>query len=266
MGSAHMGVASVGDVADNRHPGRKNYRLPDWTTQMTLNHECLNGRHCNLGAQPNPTPAPNTLCEHCVNRTRRRITQLPWQYLQLHAMIGDRTPDMTPARHKPESTVLLNTAIDTLLCTIHHHVTLAAEIVADQLHADNPCHHQPAAHVHACCRLINPNLDKLLDLPELDVMEWDHDGTHFHVTTTTGPAICQRLDHLGAIAHYTLGQTRTRSYRDIPCARCGHTTVGRWTGSDTFDCETCGAQFPEHDIRHHDRILLERHRRGLLHA
>ena len=231
------------------------------------NHECLNGRRCQPGDTPRITDKPNTLCEPCTIRAAHHIAQLPTQHLQLHAMLSDHVASTNPRRQRPDSAVLVNIAIDTLCGHIHHHTTLAAEIVADHLHADNPHrHHNPTAHVHACCQLISPNLPTLLPLTDIDVMVWNRAGTTRTITTTSGVDIIQELEHLSAVAHYTLGRTRTRTYRDVPCNRCGHTTVGRWTGTDSFDCETCGTQFPETDIRRHDRILLERHRMGLLHA
>jgi hypothetical protein len=230
------------------------------------NHQCLNGRRCQPGDQPRTTETPNTLCDPCTIRAAHHITQLPIQHLELHAMLGDHTASANPRRQRPDSAVLVNIAIDTLCCQIHHFATLAAEIVADQLHADNPHRHHPTAHVWTCCQLISPNLPTLLPLTDIDVMVWNRGGTIRALAVTTGVEIIQELEHLSAVAHYVLGRTRTRTYRDLPCSRCGQKTVGRWTGADQYDCETCGTQFPEQDIRRHDRILLERHRRGLLHA
>lgn len=121
-------------------------------------------------------------------------------------------------------------------------------------------------YVFDCCALIYPHLGRLLAVTVLDIMAWNAAGSARIITTTTGAAIVQELDHLAMTAHYTLGMTRARTYRDLPCARCNHRTVGRWAGADSFDCETCGALFAESDIRRRDRILLERHRRGLIHA
>jgi hypothetical protein len=230
------------------------------------NHACLNARRCQPGDDPRTTEQPNTLCDPCTVRAAHHITQLPAQHLELHAMLGDHVASTNPRRQRPDSAVLVNIAVDTLCCQIHHHTTLAAEIIADHLGADNPHRHHPTAHVWACCQLISPNLPKLLPLTNIDIMEWNKAGTTRTISETSGIAIIQDLDHLSAVAHYTLGRTRTRSYRDLPCARCNQPTVGRWTGADSYDCETCGTQFPEQDIRRHDRILLERHRRGLLHA
>jgi hypothetical protein len=232
-----------------------------------LNHACLNYRRCQPGDQPRTTQTPNTLCDPCTLRATRHIANLPAQHLRLRAMLTDHTPTTNnPRRAAPDSTVLINTAVDALLGAIHHHATMAAEIVADALNTADPYRHDPTAHVHACCALTAPNVPLLLGRGVVDIMAWNRAGTHRYVTTTTGTEIIQHLDYLGAVAHYTLGYTRARSYRDLPCARCHHRTVGRWAGADTFDCETCGTQFPEADIRRHDRILLERHRRGLLHA
>jgi hypothetical protein len=231
-----------------------------------MTHACLNAQHCQPGDKPRTTDAPNTLCPPCLSRARRRTADLPPQHLALHARIGEHLANPNPRHTQPESGVLINTTIDTLLTNIEHTTTLAAEIIADLLHTTNPYHHDATAHVAACCQLTAPNLHKLQPLHAIDVMEFGAGRHHHTITTITGVTIIQRLDRLAALAHYTLGYTRTRHYRDLPCARCGANTVGRWTGADCYDCQTCGTQWPEATIRNHDRILLERHKRGLLNA
>ena len=231
-----------------------------------INHQCVNGKRCNPGADPQTTEKPDTLCRQCTTRSRRRIEQLPCQHFQLHAMIADHPPTDTPTHRQPDSTVPLNTTIDALCEDIHHHTVMAAEIVADSMHSYPRYHHNPSRHIALSVALIAPNLDKLLDAQEIDIMQWNLEGTRHTVTTTTGTHITQHLDHLGALANHTLGQTRARTYRDIPCARCGNTSVGRWTGAENYDCQNCGTQWPETDIRRQDLILLERHHRGFLHA
>jgi hypothetical protein len=95
-------------------------------------------------------------------------------------------------------------------------------------------------------------------------MFWTPSGEARGLTVTTGRRIVDRLDRLASLAHFTLGQTLARSQRDLPCTRCSAKTVGRWAGSDYFDCQNCGARFVEDDIRRQDRILLALHKRGLL--
>jgi len=226
------------------------------------NHQCLNGRRCQLGDTPATTEKPNTLCHPCTARARQHITRLPQQHAQLHAMIGDHDPTINARHTQPHACIPINLAVDTLIGRITHHTHLAAEIITDHLHCDPP----PPHDVTKCSALIGLHLPVLLAVTDIDVLVWNRAGTRRTLDTTTGVAIIQHLDHLSEMARYTLGQTRTRAYRDIPCARCTARTVGRWTGADAWDCETCGATFAETDIRRYDRILLERHRRGLLHA
>jgi hypothetical protein len=192
-------------------------------------------------------------------------------------MIGDRHAgiDVNIRRPKPGGTVLLNIHIDTLLGAITEAAVAAAEILADKM-ALKDKNGQPRnpTHVQACCRILVPNLHKLSAItgvggreendPAIDVMFWVHSGYAFGVKCTTGVQMIQRLDHLSSLAYFTLGQTRARTRRDMPCTRCRAKTVGRWAGSDYFNCESCGAEFEEDDIRRQDRILIELYKRGIL--
>lgn len=262
-------------------------------------HLCASGKACkgtivddDGHRKPRETQAPDDLCDACLNHTTQRVEQLPEQWIRLHAMIGERHAgvDVNIRRPKPSGTVPLNLHVDTLLGDILETVTTAAEVVADKMNMDDPTiPHQkdpvpappwassptqePGEQVQRCCRIVAPNLHVLMsatgvggrdpDDRAIDVMTWAPNGLIHMSSTTTGIKIVKQLDHLGALAYFTLGMTRARTHRDLPCTRCRARTVGRWAGSEYFDCSTCGSQFPEDALRRQDKILLELHRRGL---
>jgi hypothetical protein len=233
-------------------------------------HYCLSAHRCadTIDGHPRETEQPNTFCAACMVRTRSRVTRLPEQYLRLHHIIGERHAgiDAGIMRPKPGSVIPLNIHVDTLLGDIADGATRAAEILAGMMGMDNPEHYPEAAQVAACAKIIAPNIEKLLPLAGYPVMCWNRAGNLHGHTVTTGVAIVLRLDHLATLAHFTLGLTRARYQRDLPCTRCHAKTVGRWAGSDDFDCDSCGSRFPENDIRRQDKILYALHKKGMLTA
>ncbi|SDD59464.1 hypothetical protein SAMN04488581_2621 [Mycolicibacterium neoaurum] len=245
-------------------------------------HRCASGKTCKASIvdddgkrQAKETERPDDLCPACLNHTTHRIQELPEQWLRLHAMIGERHTgvDVNIRRPKPSGTVPLNLHVDTLLGGIVTELTTAAEVIADKTNMDNPAHTNPAKQVQACAHIVAPHITTLIhatgvggrdpDDKAIDVLTWAPNGLIHMPSTTTGLQIVKRLDHYGALAHYTLGMTRARTHRDLPCTRCRARTVGRWAGSDWFDCTTCGSQFPEDELRRQDKILLELHKRGM---
>lgn len=208
--------------------------------------------------EPAHTQQANTLCDACMSRAQHAIANLPTQHAQLHTLIGEQRAGINLAiRHvKPSSVVPLNMHVDTLRANIEHTTICAAEIIADNINSNNP------TDVYTACVLIVHNLSKLSAISSIDVMRWLPAGTYYYVSTSSGHELIQQLEHLAASAAHTLGQTRERTKRDLPCARCGQHKVGRWAGSDHFDCTACGARFIEDDIRRQDRILVELAKRG----
>jgi hypothetical protein len=245
---------------------------------------CVNERRCasRVNGKAREVAAEDTFCDACFNRAAEHVMNLPEQYLRLHAMIGERHAgiDVNIKHGKPSSSVLLNLHIDTLMGNIVADVSSAAEVVAEKLNlrtngdpweAERP---DKAEQVLACSRILEPHLRLLAaargvggrdhDDPGIDVMFWNRAGTMHGVKTTTGVGMIQRLEFLWNLAHFTLGQTRARSRRPLPCNRCHAYKVGRWAGMDHYDCQGCGARFDEDDLRRQDKILLELTRRGLI--
>lgn len=251
-------------------------------TEPDGDHLCLNGRRCvdKVDDHARETEKAGTFCEACMSRAAERVGQLPEQYVQLHRIIGDRHAgvDVNIRHAKPSSTVLLNLHVDSLMGHIVTDITAAAEVVAEKMAMrdadDNPWEPDPADPVKSCATILNTNLPILASArgiggreptdPLIDVMFWNRAGTLHGVKATTGIQMIQRLDHLSSLAYFTLGQTRARYQRDVPCTWCRAKTVGRWAGADEFDCTSCGKRFPEDDMRRQDVILLELYRRGLL--
>lgn len=248
-------------------------------------HMCLNGPRCidKVDGHARETEQVDTFCGACFSRAGERVGQLPEQYLKLHAMIGDRHAgvDVNIKHAKPSSSVLLNLHVDTLMGSIATDITTAAEVVAEKMAMrDENDHPWDATRptmgetVQACSRVLAPNLHILagargvggreLSDPLIDVMFWNNSGTMRGVKATTGVQLVQRLDYLSSLSHFTLGMTRARSERDIPCTRCRAKKVGRWAGSEWWDCASCGTRFEEDDVRRQDKILLFMYQKGLL--
>ena len=246
-------------------------------------HRCATGKNCKASIvdddgkrQPRETERADDLCQACLNHTTQRVEQLPEQWIRLHAMIGERHAgvDVNIRRPKPSGTVPLNLHVDTLLADIVTELTTAAEVIADKTNMDNPTHTSPAKQVQACVRIVAPHIHTLIhasgvggrdaDDKNIDVMTWAPNGLVHMPSTTTGIRIVKQLDHYGALAYYTLGLTRARDKRPLPCNRCHAYAVGRWAGSDWYDCGECGAQFAEDDLRRQDQILLLLHKRGVI--
>jgi hypothetical protein len=265
------------------------------TEDGTDEHLCASGNGCvdKVDGHARETEKANTFCAACTKRSADRVRQFPEQWVQLLQMIGDRHAgvDVNIRRPKPGGTVPLNLHVDTLLGNILTALTTAGEVVAEKMNMDDPTEvrqkepvqtppwahsprQEPLEQIHRCVRIVAPNLNVLTsargvggredDDPNIDVMEWTPNGLFHMASTTTGITLVKRLNHLGSLAYFTLGLTRARNQRDLPCTRCRSKTVGRWAGADYFDCSHCGSQFPESELRRQDLILIELHKRGLL--
>lgn len=257
------------------------------TEDCTGDHLCLNGNRCSnkVDGHARETEEANAFCPSCLRKSERNVKQLPEQYGFLYALIGERQAgiDVNIKRAKPSGSVLINLHIDTLMGNIVTDITSAAEVVAEKMamrdEHDDPwdaTRSTPAEQVQACARILSPNLRVIATArgvggreasdPNIDVMKWLPGGMAFEPSTTTGIEMIKRLDHLASLAFFTLGQTRARTKRPLPCNRCHSYSVGRWAGSEYYDCQGCGAHFQEDDLRRQDKVLLELWRRGLIEA
>lgn len=239
---------------------------------------CGMGRRCvdQVDGHAREVSAEGHLCSACIDRVGSKVEGFPEQYVRLHAMIGDRAAgvDAGNRRPKPGSAVLLNLHVDTLLGEIAESLTLAADVLSDRLNTEPPSHSNPAEQVQKCARLVAPMIHTLAHItgiggrepndPTIDTVAWNATGTIRFVSSTTGFGLLKTFDYLHNLAYFTLGQTLARTRRDVPCTRCHAKTVGRWAGSEHFDCSTCGSRFVEDDIRRQDKILVELLKRGIL--
>ena len=138
---------------------------------------------------------------------------------------------------------------------------MTAEIVADQLlHWPDP----PGSSLPSQAELIANHIHPLADLDPWPTLWWNRNGTRRHILDLDGTTLIERLDRLHGLATIALGGTRARTHRDLPCPRCHTRTVGRWAGSDWFDCTTCGRRVLEDDLRRDDRILVKLWQTGKL--
>ena len=226
-------------------------------------NRCRAGNRCadlaTITHQPAEVGADGDYCLACLQRAQGRIRALPAQYAHLQLLLHITGHTAPEARHvAPGPAVLLNLHVEALGRDIGYMLALVGEIVADLVHLDDP------ADLGSCADLVADGVHHLAELPPWPVLLWARSGTWRRLAELAGVQLIETLDRLHQVASITLGTTRARTRRDLPCARCRAKTVGRWAGSDYYDCTSCGARWHENDIRRQDRILIELHRRGKL--
>jgi hypothetical protein len=215
----------------------------------------------------------------CYRAVQRTISELPETWVALHAAIGDRTvrpgQKVSGSRAAP---INLNTDVDQIKGLITEWLTCAAARVAEKLGADDPQPRSSADSEHArivvaCCRLIGPNLDKLLESEPEDVLVWlsgrdtkypgervyvDGQGvTHqgVRVLLKSGIDIALELVRLQRQARTLLGVTTPRYRLALPCPHCSALTLTRRhdANHDEVSCDSCNKMWT-HD--HYRRLCL----------
>lgn len=112
---------------------------------MTDAHRCLAGNACRaaeihagkwLGA---PTTEANTLCPVCRKSIESAVRQLPKDWADLRAALGERSPNVgTKIRSTPTPAMPISARKEALMVSIVETVDRAAGIVAELLHTDQP--------------------------------------------------------------------------------------------------------------------------------
>lgn len=240
-----------------------------------LNHRCLAGAACRaaewirqdesgrgrkrLGAY---TEKPDTLCRRCTSDVRRAVEDLPAEYVELAASIGELEHGssgvkVSASRDLP---ILINARVDALMGDIADALHIAAVRVAAALNCDAPQADRRrglnrADEVKACSAMIEPNIGKLIGSGTRDEAVWTK-GESVQVTVegrtewrpatklvkTTGVETALRLSDLHRMARTVLGgPSKPRSRLLIACTECGAPFL--YGDGHRVECDECGTDW-----------------------
>lgn len=253
---------------------------------MNDSHRCLAGRDCRNAENVDdlttgktsrrgaPIAAESGLCDACTNTVRHTIGDLAETWLRLHVSLGD------PSRQNQQKVSIsraaalnLNVEADALKMAIVEWLVAATARIAEALNVDEP---QPrnntdtehARVVMACTNLLEPNIDRLLDMPADDVMVWmpaaetqypgerlyiDDQGTPhvgIKVCPMTGAELALKLVQVRRKARNFLALTTTNDKLSLPCWRCNQPELTRRHERrgqlviDQVDCAACKQSWP----------------------
>jgi hypothetical protein len=155
------------------------------------------------------TTSTDSLCEPCLTHITSCVSQLPKDWEELHAALGERgkAGKQKRVRSTPSPAIPISTAKEALMVEIVELVGRAAAVVSDQLHADEPTGRRntapamvmngkevrvaegtPAAsaeskvkpdamqQLRASIAIVEPHIDKLTAAPSEAVSVWDQAG------------------------------------------------------------------------------------------
>lgn len=181
-------------------------------------HQCLAAAACRRGVIVDGkrhgalTEKPDTLCPVCMNTVESAVRQLPRDWQELRAALGERSPTtQSRIRSTPTPAIPISTRKEALMTAIVETAERAAGMVAEALHADQPTARRNTAPIitvkdehgsvqtvprddtpafiaeesvtpdarqllAAWFRLIDPNVDKLAAAPVEVFAVWDKFG------------------------------------------------------------------------------------------
>lgn len=140
-------------------------------------HRCLAGRACRRADVIDDervgtlTEKPGTLCPACAEHIRSCIKQLPGDYAELRAALGERAASIgQKIRSTPTPAIPINTRREALMADIVETADRAAAIVSDALNTEQPtARRKPPADApggslaHEMADLVEPHQGQLLD-------------------------------------------------------------------------------------------------------
>lgn len=150
-------------------------------------HRCIAGEDCRgdgtvidnvwYGAL---TEEANTLCPVCHNRIQSAVKQLPDDWANLRAALGERTiMDGERIRSSPTAAILISTRKEAIMAAIVDMSDRAAAVVSRALNTGQPVtykgkgHPTRAAHtVSASVAITEPNIDLLAKAPPEPALVW----------------------------------------------------------------------------------------------
>lgn len=207
-------------------------------------HHCLAGPACRstTASQPDPTtgkisrtPAttekPNTVCRRCYSAIRLAVEELPQDYQDLHAALGEHQHlDGEKVRSSPTPPSPLDLTKDDLMGEITKYLHMAAARITAT----------PPAGLRPCAEIILKHLDKLITSPALPEEEWCGRGESVPVKGENGKVFYRPdtriIERTGVDTAMKLIDLRSRAR-----ARVTGITTGLWRLPVHFPgCMTCG--------------------------
>lgn len=149
-------------------------------------YRCLAGAACreanttDTGRHAATTINPNTLCPACHTHITNAVKQLPRDWAELRAALGERSNTTgTKIRSTPTPAIPISTRKEALMAAIVDMTDRAAAIVSDQLHTGQPATYHGrgipthAEHVvRASIAIVEPNINHLAAAPAEPMMIW----------------------------------------------------------------------------------------------
>ncbi|MDP7703200.1 MULTISPECIES: hypothetical protein [unclassified Mycobacterium] len=226
-------------------------------------HRCLAGRACRSQAVeevegknvelPAITEKPDTLCDSCRRNVHTVITESLTVWDSLHNALGDRAMRGSSERISGTKTppIPIDVEVDAAKDALAEWLIAAAARVSEYLNTDTP---QPKSRidreqrriVQACTRLVEPNIDRLLQAPAETVTVWRKTGESTTYVDKTGIDIALEIVRCHRVAHAILGDQNTHQSVQLACPnchtrRCSRTVTHRKNGGvdDFVACAEC---------------------------
>lgn len=251
---------------------------------MSDPHRCLAGSACRAADTHSGervaalTAEAHALCEACLNHITSCAKQLPTDWKELRAQLGDRAPAkaQTVVRSSPTPAIPVSPSKDALMVEIVELADRAAAIVSEALETEQPdsrhgrrryCgrfapHEEPT--LIASVAMIDPHIDKLAAAPAAPHVIWAKDGEQRELTEMSGVDIALAIVDVHNRIRAELGKTRLRHRYTLPCPRCAaEQTVGRDDGTSVVDCTSCGASWTDREYKFLVGLIAEEKERDI---
>lgn len=258
---------------------------------MTDAHRCIAGTDCRAAEHINDTTTGKThrrsapianehgLCDTCTAAVTHAINDIPETWLALHMSIGDPGRGLNQRVSKSDSAPInLNVEADALKVAITEWIVAAAARISATLNIEDPHPRNNTDTEHAriivtCTRILSPHIDRLISLPEDEVMVWlsaaetQYPGERFYIdelgiphngveiTLMTGAEIAWKIYQLRRKARSFLALTLPIDKLSLPCPRCGKYELTRRherrnnTEIDEINCGACQLDWPYDQYR-----------------
>lgn len=252
-------------------------------------HRCLAGPACRAAQTIDgdrhgaPTENPDTLCPPCDKAISSAVHQLPRDWADLRAALGERsTTTGAKIRSTPTPAMPISARKEALMAAIVDTADRAAATISAALNTDQPdprrrppaetryrdktirleegspawtaaqaVHPDARQQLDTAIRLIEPRLDVLAATPAEPHIIWTRHGETRQLVEYTGIDLALQLVDLHHQARAELGHTRLRHRYPMPCPRCGG-RVGRDDGQTIVTCddrEQCKSSWTEREYQ-----------------
>lgn len=235
-----------------------------------LTHRCLRAHQCG-DHEPTPgggrlgaaTAAPDSLCPTCERRTGQAVAELPRLYVDLAAMVGDRSAagEHVSGTREPPTPVRLD--VLALQADIDATVSAWAAPVAARCRLDWDAARvrrwRAGPRVTRAAHILSSNLDAFLRLPAAPIRVWA-DGHGVITVKASGVDGALRLLQLHQRGRRLVTGGTGDARLPVPCPQCEAPALTRRNGADQVSCAACGSSWPESDYRRLCLVLADDYR------